>query len=995
MNKDVYLGRWLQQCRVRFVTLSWILLSIQVFGCSSDNAPNGEEGVHTSQTPLVNMAFVESDGLVVMEAEHFQDNTPRGDHSWVLDKNLYASQGLVMKAIPNKGTRIDNDYPNSSPQLDYLVNFEKTGIHYLWIRGQGPSHSDNSCVVGLNGATSGKAIHFNRHHRFARWQNWSRRFGRVTLNVESTGVHTVNVWMREDGFRIDKILLTTNPRYWPWGWGPTESPQEEIGCLSSSDCDDGNPCTDDVCLQGKCSNPNITVLCDDGDLCTQNDVCSDGVCGGTPMDCDDSNVCTQDSCVEGECRYEFVAKPCDDGDACTVDDVCVEGSCQAGTPVVCEDDGNPCTDEVCSDGVCGATYNTAPCDDGDACTTGDVCAEGVCSAGEPVDCDDGDPCTDDVCEEGICINVDNGSCIQCTPVTFEFAMGVDDYMGVTDLELLQAIPRMSDSSSSTLTVDLETGSSADTESQVLIKFESIIGTEVGQIPLDAEIHGATLTVYATGAAEDNVSIHRMLVPWSLGATWASMTDGVSADDAEAVAEADDILEAPGADAHFELDVTDSLLAWLEDPSANFGWALLSDGPGGWDFASSEVTSLSQRPELSVTFCGTVAEPPIYPPVLNAPESGTAEVSSPAALDVSVSGSSPEPFDVSFYGRKQGTQPWSLIVLPGSQNYAENNPEILTAQAQWIVDNREALNIQVVVHQGDIVNLPDSQDQWDDAGDALGLLIDAEIPFTVAPGDRDHVGFVTDGPTDLFSETFPASLFEAYPWRQPGSDFNNNNNSYITLNIAGQDYLFISLDYCPDDEEIAWAQSVIGNYPWHRTVLITHALIDDYGEYDGGACGSTEYIWYNLISPNLNLRLVLSGHMNVEDGESIVTRSNIEGLQVHQLLADYQGRSDGGNGRLRIMTFDPVYNQIQVQTYSPVTGEYETDGDSQFTLGNFPMYSVSYDWESLGTVSGLASGDNAAVTWSDLEPDTGYEWYAEVTSGAESLTGDVWTFTTAP
>ena len=47
----------------------------------------------------------------------------------------------------------------------------------------------------------------------------------ASFNVSSTGMHTVNVWMREDGFRFDKLVITTDPGYVPSGQGPAESPQ--------------------------------------------------------------------------------------------------------------------------------------------------------------------------------------------------------------------------------------------------------------------------------------------------------------------------------------------------------------------------------------------------------------------------------------------------------------------------------------------------------------------------------------------------------------------------------------------------------------------------------------------------------------------------------------------------------------------------------------------------------------------------------------------------
>jgi hypothetical protein len=38
-------------------------------------------------------------------------------------------------------------------------------------------------------------------------------------------VHTINVWMREDGFVFDKLVLTTSATYTPTGSGPPSSPR--------------------------------------------------------------------------------------------------------------------------------------------------------------------------------------------------------------------------------------------------------------------------------------------------------------------------------------------------------------------------------------------------------------------------------------------------------------------------------------------------------------------------------------------------------------------------------------------------------------------------------------------------------------------------------------------------------------------------------------------------------------------------------------------------
>ena len=174
------------------------------------------------------------------------------------------------------------------------------------------------------------------------------------------------------------------------------------------DCDDDNPCTDDVCIeqQGGCVYQNNTASCNDDNACTQEDSCKEGSCGGSAILCDDDNVCTADACnPQSGCTFEPTSAACDDGNACTQDDSCEAGQC-SGTPVLCDDD-NVCTDDACDQANgCVAYPNDAPCDDADPCTDGDMCAGSECQPGPATDCDDDNPCTADDCSaaEGGCTN---------------------------------------------------------------------------------------------------------------------------------------------------------------------------------------------------------------------------------------------------------------------------------------------------------------------------------------------------------------------------------------------------------------------------------------------------------------------------------------------------------------------------------------------------------------------------------------------------------------
>jgi cysteine-rich repeat protein len=178
---------------------------------------------------------------------------------------------------------------------------------------------------------------------------------------------------------------------------------EAGGCQAGKPlaCDDGNVCTTDGCQPGAgCTHTPAAAACDDSNPCTALDLCSNGICLGTAMtDCGDGNLCTDDSCdpLSG-CVHAANANPCDDKDLCTINDTCSDKVCAGAAPLPCED-ANSCTQDGCDPAIgCLHTPVEGECNDGNACTTKDVCAAGKCQGSVPPDCSDGKACTTDSCE---------------------------------------------------------------------------------------------------------------------------------------------------------------------------------------------------------------------------------------------------------------------------------------------------------------------------------------------------------------------------------------------------------------------------------------------------------------------------------------------------------------------------------------------------------------------------------------------------------------------
>ncbi len=160
-------------------------------------------------------------------------------------------------------------------------------------------------------------------------------------------------------------------------------------------CEDGNPCSEgDVCIDGQCAAGKKVCACltdkmcaPDGpaNLCVSAAKCVQGQCvPGVDKACptDDDTACIKALCepATGKCALQPVnqAGPCDDGDVCTSKATCKGGSCQGGVPLKC-DDGNTCTKDSCDPKIgCLFAGQTGPCDDGNPCTVDDACVDKTC-----------------------------------------------------------------------------------------------------------------------------------------------------------------------------------------------------------------------------------------------------------------------------------------------------------------------------------------------------------------------------------------------------------------------------------------------------------------------------------------------------------------------------------------------------------------------------------------------------------------------------------------
>jgi hypothetical protein len=172
----------------------------------------------------------EADGRIEVEAESFVSQEKSDVRKWLVRSTIPgASGGAHIEVLPDTrrthgdklihGENFSNK-PGEMAIVSYRVRVARPGRYYVWVRAYSTGTEDNGIHVGLNGLwpETGARMQWCEGKNTWRWQSSQRTEknhcgepGAIWLDIPSSGEHTVSFSMREDGFRMDKFLLTLNP----------------------------------------------------------------------------------------------------------------------------------------------------------------------------------------------------------------------------------------------------------------------------------------------------------------------------------------------------------------------------------------------------------------------------------------------------------------------------------------------------------------------------------------------------------------------------------------------------------------------------------------------------------------------------------------------------------------------------------------------------------------------------------------------------------------
>lgn len=280
--------------------------------------------------------------------------------------------------------------------------------------------------------------------------------------------------------------------------------------------------------------------------------------------------------------------------------------------------------------------------------------------------------------------------------------------------------------------------------------------------------------------------------------------------------------------------------------------------------------------------------------------------------------------------------FTLGVIPDTQFYsrystddAGNLPEVrygsepFLTQTQWLVDNQEQLNIPFATHLGDVVDQADVEQEWHVADEAMSVLDDGGLDYSILPGNHD----ISDTSPTKFTEYFPAERAAGNSTFGERYEVANEESEYHVFEAEGQEYLVLALAWRAEEETLDWAQSVIDAHPELPVILTSHEI----SAIDGG--GDThlsesygQHLWDSFIRGNDQIFLTLSGHHH---GAGHHTTVNDAGNEVIHILQDYQMAYQGGNGLLGLLQFDLTNNELAMTALSPWVADKPQETLNQF------------------------------------------------------------------
>ena len=168
----------------------------------------------------------EPSNKIRFEAETFASRVARGDAWYCVTSVSGYRNKCFMHSLPNDGTAFaaNAGYVSNSPYMEYNVFFPQTNgtAWYVWVSGYGCSYSNDSLHIRVFSTSSPVSLAESMTGwNSCSWQWWSvKENGQRAVITAATDSNWIalkkfQLFMYEDGMRVDRIVLAQDPTYNP------------------------------------------------------------------------------------------------------------------------------------------------------------------------------------------------------------------------------------------------------------------------------------------------------------------------------------------------------------------------------------------------------------------------------------------------------------------------------------------------------------------------------------------------------------------------------------------------------------------------------------------------------------------------------------------------------------------------------------------------------------------------------------------------------------
>ncbi len=312
----------------------------------------------------------------------------------------------------------------------------------------------------------------------------------------------------------------------------------------------------------------------------------------------------------------------------------------------------------------------------------------------------------------------------------------------------------------------------------------------------------------------------------------------------------------------------------------------------------------------------------------------------------------------------GPGSFSIFWITDTQFLSETNPALYKMTTEWIVKNWETYNGRLVVHTGDLVQDGSEVYEWQNADEAMSVLLDNKIPYTWCAGNHDDLsygdptsGWIGNLTARSLDPANVAPMVNGLDYATWVDDYHDAMNTAVSFTSNGLKFLVLNLEWNAQADVLAWVEDILDDprYSDHRFILAPHAYIDSSGSANLALFAEepefTSELLYVLGHYSSRIFLTLNGHFPTECGYNtpyIVDNRN-QLMFDRQDCTDMPGEPTGrgadsdqpydnqrvGGSTITILTFKPDDNQISVRTFDVYKGEWRSGETEQYAVTMFP------------------------------------------------------------